>query len=75
MKITKNQLCRVTLEPELEAVAALWPAQKRVEMGRKFARWGRQLKLSGKIMQIDARGRDVRPPVLKFLALRKAVLN
>jgi len=70
--------CPVKLEPELEEIAALWPAAKRLAVARKFKRWARQLKVSAIIMihrETSASDRASRPPVLKFVAPRKAVWN
>lgn len=64
---------RVKLEPELEAIAAFWPAAKRLEMARKFTRWARQLRISGLILFSDSH--RVSRPVLRFVGPRKARLN
>jgi hypothetical protein len=72
---TEKGSARVKLEPELEEIAALWPAAKRFEMARKFGRWSRQLRVSAKIMSADARGGNTRRRTLKFVGLRKAALN
>jgi hypothetical protein len=64
---------RVELEPELEEIAALWPAAKRFEMARKFRRWARQLRVSGFILFHDSH--QPAPRELPFLALRKVRLN
>jgi hypothetical protein len=64
---------RVELEPELEEIAALWPAAKRFEMARKFRRWARQLRVSGFILFHDSH--RPAPRELPFLALRKVRLN
>ena len=64
---------RVELEPELEEIAALWPAAKRFEMARKFRRWARQLRVSGFILFHDSH--QPAPRALPFLALRKVRLN
>ena len=73
----KNEKCqpRVTLEPELEEIAGDWPAAKRFEMARKFARWAQQLKISAKIMTADAQGGRHQRPDLRYVAPRKACLN
>ena len=39
---TEKKFCRVTLEPELEEIAALWPAAKRFEVAHKLKRWAKQ---------------------------------
>jgi len=65
---------RVALEPELEEIAALWPAAKRFEMARKFRRWARQLRVSGFILFHDSHP-TTSPPSLRFVGLRKARLN
>ena len=72
---TNNYKIRVILEPELQEVAALWPAAKRFAAAEKFARWAHQLRISAKIIASDARSADCRPPSLPKLARRKAVLN
>lgn len=41
---------RVTLEPELQAVAKHWGPIKRLEMAAMFARWTHQLRVSAFIM-------------------------
>ena len=64
---------RVELEPELEAIAAFWPAAKRFEMARKFRRWARQLKVSGFILFHDSH--PASRPALRFVPRRKAGLN
>jgi hypothetical protein len=64
---------RVELEPELEEIAALWPAAKRFEMARKFRRWARQLRVSGFILFHDSH--RPAPRELPRLALRKVRLN
>jgi hypothetical protein len=69
----QRRACRVQLEPELEAIAAFWPASKRFEMSRKFGRWARQLRVSGFILFQDAH--PISRPVMRFVALRKAGLN
>lgn len=73
MKIEKY--CPVTLEPELEEIASLWPAAKRFEMARVFKRWSRQLNISAKIMVSGSRGRIFPRPSLPKVARRKASLN
>jgi len=65
---------RVTLEPELEEIAALWPAAKRFEAAAKMRRWARQLTVSAKIMCMDASPSPRRHGV-PILPQRKAVLN
>jgi hypothetical protein len=66
---------RVKLEPELEEIAGSWPTAKRFEMARKFARWAQQLKISAKIMSADAEGNRHRRRHLRYVGLRKALLN
>jgi hypothetical protein len=67
---------RVRLEPELEEIAGLWPANKRLEVARKFKRWAHQLQVSGRIMLRDAAScQRPRRPSLPSLAPRKAALN
>ena len=70
----ENAYCPVTLEPELEEMAALWPAAKRFEMAQKFRRWARQLKVSGLIMT-RAASHGNPPASMPRVALRKAALN
>jgi hypothetical protein len=69
-----KKYCRVTLEPELEEIAALWPAAKRFEAARKLRRWARQLAVSAMVMVNDARPSPRRPGV-PTLARRKAAWN
>ena len=64
---------RVTLEPELEEIALLWGANKRLVVAAKLERWARQLKVSAKIMIKDSS--HVRRPSLRALPRLKAVLN
>jgi len=72
-KTWTRKSCRVSLEPELEEIAAFWPAAKRFEMARKFRRWARQLRVSGFILFHDSH--PASRPSLRFVALRKARLN
>jgi hypothetical protein len=73
---TEKKFCRVRLEPELEEIAALWPAAKRFEVAQKLKRWARQLKISAQIMASDVRGRHLSRPVsVPSLPGRKALLN
>jgi hypothetical protein len=74
MKTEKN-FSRVRLEPELEEIAALWPAAKRFEVALKLKRWARQLKISAQIMASDGRGRESRPASVPLLSKRKSLLN
>jgi hypothetical protein len=45
---------RVTLEPELEVLAREWNPEMRRVVARKFIRWARQLRVSARIMMLDA---------------------
>ncbi len=74
---TDKKFCRVTLEPELQEIAALWPAAKRFEVAQKLGRWAKQLKISALIMASDGRGRGQsrRPASVPSLPKRKASLN
>jgi len=74
MKI-KNKYCSVTLEPELEKIAGLWTPLKRLEMARKFEKWARQLRISGKIMIFRSPGHSGRRGSLEFVAPRKVGHN
>lgn len=65
--------CRVALEPELEEIAAFWPAAKRFEMARKFGRWARQLRVSAFILFHDSH--QTAKPSLRYVGPRKARLN
>ena len=65
---------RVKLEPELEEIASLWPALKRLETARKLERWARQLRVSARIMIRDA-APSPRPRDVPTLPRRKACLN
>jgi len=70
----ENKYCPVTLEPELEEIAAMWGPNKRFEMAQKFRRWGRQLRISGFIM-LRASHPDVKRPALQSVGPRKASRN
>jgi len=70
----EKKYCPVTLEPELEEIAAYWGPNKRFEMARKFMRWGRQLRVSGFIM-IHASHPGPKRPSLQFVGPRKAARN
>ena len=73
---TEKKFCRVTLEPELQEIAALWPAAKRFEVAHKLKRWAKQLKISAAIMASDGRAAQARRPAsLPVLPRRKANLN
>ena len=72
---TNKKVCRVRLEPELEAIAALWPAAKRFEVAQKLKRWAKQLRISAMIMVSDGRGQKPRPASVPSLPRRKAALN
>jgi hypothetical protein len=72
---TNKKICRVTLEPELEEMAALWPAAKRFEVALKLKRWSKQLKISAQIMVSDGRGQKPRAASVPALPRRKALLN
>jgi hypothetical protein len=72
----EKKFCRVTLEPELQEIAALWPAAKRFEVAHKLRRWAKQLKISAAIMASDGRAaQGPRPASVPVLARRKASLN
>ena len=75
MNTKETKVSRVQLEPELEEIAALWPANKRLEVARKFKRWARQLQVSGRIMLRDASGRTLPPRGVPIVARQKAALN
>lgn len=68
----KNPLCRVTMEPALEAEAALWTEEQCVEQAKLLERFARQLRMRARIMKIDRRRAYAkRPtPVLKVLPIR-----
>jgi hypothetical protein len=72
---TDKKFCRVTLEPELEKMAALWPAAKRFEVAQKLNRWAKQLRISALIMASDGRGPGRRQVSVPVLPRRKATLN
>jgi hypothetical protein len=73
---TEKKFCRVTLEPELQEIAALWPAAKRFEVAHKLRRWAKQLKISAAIMASDGRAAQApRPASVPVLARRKASWN
>ena len=71
---SEKKYCPVTLEPELEEIAALWPPARRFENARKLRRWARQLEVSGMVM-INAGRASVRRRGVPVLPHRKAVLN
>jgi len=64
---------RVFLEPTLESKVFCWNACQRRELARKFERWGRQLRVSAKILDLDETPKP--PPRLKALPLRRQRLN
>lgn len=64
---------RVTLEPELEALAVEWDGPMRAILAKKFKRWARQLDLSARIMAKDEGHKP--PKRLGFLNLKVAVKN
>ena len=70
-----KKFCRVILEPELQEIAALWPAAKRFEMARKLKRWAKQLRISALIMASDVRGGPRQPASMPALPRRRAALN
>ena len=72
---TEKKFCRVTLEPELEEIAALWPAAKRFEVAHKLERWAKQLRISALIMASDGRGQNRRSASLPVVSRRKSILN
>ena len=72
---TERKFCRVALEPELQEIAALWPAAKRFEVAHKLKRWAKQLRISALIMASDGRGQNRRPASVPVLSKRKATLN
>jgi len=76
MKDKEKKYSRVQLEPELEEIAGLWPANKRLDVARKFKRWAHQLQVSGRIMLRDAAAaRGPRPTTVPSLCPKKAALN
>jgi hypothetical protein len=66
---------RVELEPELQEMAELWDAEKRLRMAKMFLRWARQLETSGFILFYDARGQIFPRPSLRRILRKKASLN
>jgi hypothetical protein len=64
---------RVTLEPELEQVVALYTPGQRMELAWKFERWARQLRVSAFILR-RMRG-PLKQGVLKALSRRRLALN
>ena len=64
---------RVTLEPELEEVVALYTPGQRMELAQKFERWARQLRVSAFILRraVTPTGRAV----LRVLPRRRLALN
>jgi hypothetical protein len=51
MKDNKGKRKQVILEPALEAFAGELDWRQRLELGAQFARWARQLRVSGKLLQ------------------------
>ena len=72
---TPNGICPVQLELELEEIACLWSAERRLRSAEKLRRWARQLEVSARIMINRQKPNHPRPPVLPKLARRKVVLN
>lgn len=73
----RNPVCRVTMEPALEAEAALWTEQQCLAEAKLMERYARQLRMRAKIMKID-RLRASAPravPALKALPLRVLCRN
>jgi hypothetical protein len=71
---TKKGICPVQLEFELEEIACLWSAERRLRNAQKLRRWARQLEVSARIMM--ERAKPTPPKVsLPRLPRRKAVLN
>ncbi|MDB6020026.1 MAG: hypothetical protein JWR19_4515 [Pedosphaera sp.] len=64
---------RVTLEPELEALAVEWDGPMRAILAKKFKRWSRQLDLSAQIMAKDLG--YVAPKRLRFVSVDVAKGN
>jgi len=64
--------CPVSLEPELEAQAALLTPAQRLALARKFQRWARQLEISAAIMRRHQRpaGGPPSAPGLKAVSAR-----
>lgn len=62
---------RVTLEPELELIAAGLNFEERRRLARKFFRWSKQLFVSAAIMAPEPKA----PRQLKPLAMRKLSQN
>ena len=76
MNDKEKKYSRVQLEPELEEIAGLWPAKKRLDVARKFKRWAHQLQVSGQIMlRDDVASRKPRRTTLPSLCPKKAALN
>lgn len=77
-RMKTDKYCPVSLEPELEEIAALWPPVRRLEAAAKMRRWARQLEISARVMVSRARpdggGRNRRRP-LPVVARRKLMWN
>ena len=65
---------RVTLEPDLEAVAGGWAPALRLRMARLYMRWGHQLKLSA-IIEIKAKNPSAPKPSLRPMPARRLRRN
>ena len=66
---------RVTLEPELEELAAEWKPEMRLIVAKKFRRWARQLSVSARILMKQERvGRNAKVS-LPRVPWRKLPLN
>jgi len=69
----KHKGVRVTLEPALEQISALWTEQKALQMACVYERWARQLRIKVRIIRSD-RERRPRSP-MRLLAKRRLKLN
>jgi len=74
MREKKARLWRVTMEPDLERMAAGWAPSVRLEMAARFRRWARQLRLSAVIALADQRPPG-RPRKLRPLPAARLVRN
>jgi hypothetical protein len=74
MKQQQNTVrVRVTLEPALEKISALWTEEKALRMACVFDRWARQLRMKVQFARAD-RNPPRRPP-LRPLPRRRLVQN
>jgi len=64
---------RITLEPALEEISALWTEEKSLQMACVYERWARQLRVKVRIIEADRPKR--RPSRMRRLPERRLRLN